>query len=340
MKEMFPASADLCRAINRFSAGFFSYPENADQQFVLMNQSIRHQGEPLNQRLGSGLNISDCAVLSSLRVKDIISRNSIILPLPELNGHLGTNFPPRIYRTLVSATANVRRKVQLTDQKGPNIKALLESKKKGSKIFRHYITNPTKLYTIKNFTATKTRQRWYDFITIPTSEMILLGCWNNSNFHNDVRERLMLIIMNLFKANVHINKFARDDDGEPPSPLCRNCEISLGGRAPPENYIHLFISCPLTEELNVMLNNIKKPEYQSSIKDFFVTDQYFIKNYAHRTITSLLIFHLSKMRDIITNRNSKIMDCLKDSIFALCKVQKNFKNMAEEVLVQNYFESS
>ena len=170
--------------------------------------------------------------------------------------------------------------------------------------------------------------------------MILLGCWNNSGFNNDIRERLMLIIMNLFKANVHINKFARDDEGEPPSPVCRNCEISLGGQAPPENYLHLFSSCPLTGELNVMLNNIIKPEYQSSIKKFFVTDQEFIKNYAHRTITSLLIFHLSKMRNITTNRNCKIMESLKDSLFELCKVQKKFKHMAEEILVHGYFENS
>jgi len=339
LQRMFPTSADLCRAINRFSAGFFSYPENVDQQFVLMNQAIRHQGEPLNQRLGSGLNLTDCTVLSSMRVKDLISRDSNVLSLPELNGNLGTNFPPRIYRVLVSATVNVRRKVQLTEQKGPNIKSLIESKKKGSKIFRHYITNPTKLYTVKNFTATKTRQRWYDFDTIPTSEMILLGSWNNSGFHNDVRERLMLIIMNLFKANVHINKFARDEDGEPPSPLCRNCEISFGGQAPPENYVHLFSTCPFTEELNEMFNSIKKLEHQSPIKKFFITDHDFIENYAHRTITGLLIFHLSKMRDIITNRNNKIMDCLKDSIFALCKVQKRFKILAKEILVQDYFEN-
>ena len=339
MQEMFPASADLCRAINRFSAGFFSYPENADQQFVLRNQAIRHHGEPLNQRLGSGLNLNDCTVLSNLRVKDLISRDSVLL-LPELNGLLGTNFPPRVYRTLVSATVNVRRKIQLTEQKGPSITSLISSKKKGSKIFRSYITNPIKLHTVRNFTATKTRQRWYEFNTIPTSEMILLGCWNNSGFNNDIRERLMLILMNLFKANVHINKFARDDEGEPPSPLCRNCEISLGGQAPPENYFHLFSSCPLTGELNVMYNNIIKPEYQSSIKKFFVTDHEFIKNYAHRTITSLLIFHLTKMRDITTNRNSKIMDSLKDSLYALCKVQKKFKHLAEEILVHGYFDHS
>ena len=219
---------------------------------------------------------------------------------------------------------NVEKEDQKTRKKreGRGI-TLICSKKKGSKIFRSYITNPIKLHTVRNFTATKTRQRWYEFNTIPTSEMILLGCWNNSGFNNDIRERLMLILMNLFKANVHINKFARDDEGEPPSPLCRNCEISLGGQAPPENYFHLFSSCPLTGELNVMYNNIIKPEYQSSIKKFFVTDHEFIKNYAHRTITSLLIFHLSKMRDITTNRNSKIMDSLKDSLFALCKVQKN-----------------
>ena len=55
---------------------------------------------------------------------------------------------------------------------------------------------------------------------------------------------------------------------------------------------------------------------------------YFLKLRAE-TLVSLLIFHLSKMRDVIINRNEKIMESIKESFLAVCSVQRGFKLSCE-----------
>jgi exonuclease III len=338
LTDMFPASAGLCNSINRFAAEFFSYPGNRDQQYLLMNPAVRNRGEPLDHRLGSGLNIDDCLTLSSLRIRDLVTENNNPLTHFELNQSLGTNFPPRIHRILLSASSNIRGKFSPDTPRGPIITSMLTSKKKGSKLFRKYLTPPVKLNTIKNIKSAKTRQRWFNFDPIPTLEMKLLSSWTYSGFPNDMRERLMLIFMNLFKSNTHLSKFARDEDGQPPSPLCKNCELTMGAYAPPEDYTHLFALCPSTLQLNNLLNSIKRPEFSYEIHHFFVTDGNHSLNYAHGILMCLAIFHLSKLRNIITNRNVKIMNCIKESILDLCDTQKKFRLLIREILIPGYLD--
>jgi exonuclease III len=334
--NMFPASADLCDAFERFTRGFYKYPENVDQNPVLENPAVRHQGEPISQRIGSGLNLEDCIKLSNLRIRDLTDINNRVHNLTVFNNIHNTNIPPRVYRTLISSTENIRGKISPESLKGPSLSFLAKSKKKGSKIFRKYLKPPTNLNTIKNLTATSTRQDWYDFNIDPSSEMKLLSLWTNSGFPNDIREGLMLISMNLFKANIHLSKFARDENEQETSPLCSNCAIYEGANAPRENYVHLFVTCPKTIELNTVFNRIKKLDYQLNLDKLFVTNGNNAIDYPHTILLALLIFHLTKLRNITTDRNAKIMNKLKSSVLDFCEIQPKFRHMINTVVVPEF----
>ena len=336
LKLMFPASAELCVAYERFCCGFYKYPGNVAQNPVLDNPSIRDHGSPLTQSICTGLNYEDCLTLSNLKVSDLCDDNNIPLSTASFNVKNHSNIPPRIHRLLVRSTACIREKIIPDLPRQPSIIFLITSKKKGSKLFRNYLNPPPNINTVKNFTATRSRQNWYNFEINPYEEMKLLKSWTNSGFPNDIRETLMLVIMNLYKVNVHRSKFRRFDDGTFQSALCKSCELTMGANAPRENYPHLFRHCPSTAELNNRIDNAKKSTSNVSIHSFFITDGSIEINYVNRVILSLLIYHLTKLRNTITDRNGKIINSLKKSLYEYCKVKPSFFPLLREVFTEDF----
>jgi hypothetical protein len=112
--------------------------------------------------------------------------------------------------------------------------------RKGSKSFRRILTGP-RLETIPR--NMQTFAECTDTIIGLSQSEKINGFWGHSFLNNDVRSFLFKLHGNVLGINSRVAHFIRDH-----SPVCTFCRLRRREDAEDETILHLFFSCPETEE--------------------------------------------------------------------------------------------
>ena len=229
--------------------------------------------------------------IKTLRLKDCIGANNRPLThllFNEMN-ETGLNFME--YMRFSSVIANSLKKFSTNIfQEGACISQVITKVKKGSSVYRKYITAAT-LPKADMKTATN-RYIWSgeggDINVCTTAEKEFCNTWNQNFLSNDIRDFSFKFIHNLLKLNAAIAHF-----GIIESPRCTFCSLNRVMVIEKETLRHFFQSCEITQSIALLFFNsfLMGHGIDFNIKWLFRGAPAFLKKYEIKIINNeILVF--------------------------------------------------
>jgi hypothetical protein len=245
--KMFPVLSVFESAIGKFTSSVLTVNNNVKKSRILDNPIF---GNNLRNNLYEHFIFESepdhGAALMGLTVEDILN-GPVIKTKAEIDAFANTNILHNTYIILYRAVCDLLSSgiLQDTDEltAPTKVRTLLVKPKKGSKIYRNYLTKardpkkkPVNLNIFKKFCTLTEMELDHDRVLVKFNAR-----WNFNGSSNKLREFIFKFCNNLLGLNCrvsHFNRLVSED--------CTFCTLNKSLPAPRETFIHVFFNCPET----------------------------------------------------------------------------------------------
>ncbi len=240
-----PIISNIAKNFTIFIGKLSTTKRNIKESYVLENDAVTFEGENggriTEEFFGDDDFNGQMRKIGNLKVSDIIKDDGEIVSYKVFSERTNIRIREAKYETLSRICANlVEEAGNFAGIKPVDLTTFCNRFRKGSKSYRRIISGP-RIETIP-----RNMQTFADctdtIIGLSLSEKIN-GLWGHSFFNNDVQSFLFKLHGNVLGINSRVAHFIRDH-----SPVCTFCRLRRRDDAEDETILHLFFSCPETEE--------------------------------------------------------------------------------------------
>jgi hypothetical protein len=242
-----PILTNIAHNFSAFIVKLSKTKGNLMESYVLENNALTFDGEDggrITEEFFEGDDFNaQKRKIGNLKVSDIIKDGEIV-NFNIFSARTGIRIQEERYETLSRICANRIAEIgNLAESKPVDLLTFCNRFRKGSKSFRRIISGPKQetiprnMLTFADCTDT--------VIGLSLSEKIN-GFWGYSFLNNDVRSFLFKLHGNVLGINSRVSHFIRDH-----SPVCTFCRLMGREDAEDETILHLFFSCPETENFKI-----------------------------------------------------------------------------------------
>jgi hypothetical protein len=246
-KEKEPILYNIAEGMETLVFAFGKTRENIRDTYVVLNQNIYYGGEePITFGpvfFGENFFKENCYKLGKILVSDILKQDGGFFTHEQFTVSSGIRITEEKFTVMRRACAEAldrHKKETQNEKKSTDLRTFVNRFKKGSKNFRRILTGTLREEIPRNI------------LTFAASTQTFIGLemgrninklWGLNFLDNATRSFLFKLHNNTLGLNSRVAHFIADH-----SPICTFCRVRLRDDAENEDTLHLFYTCPITEQ--------------------------------------------------------------------------------------------